>query len=172
MVWATVRQAMSEQLMEMLSKMDSQTALQLLDLVLDMMDLPGKEEIVARVRKLNGQTDPNEEESPEAMAERQARQQDEEQVKALELKEIMSKIEERLAKVEQTRVNTQKAAMETGQVVAATPGVAPAADQILKEAGFEGQAGGETAQVPAQLPAETAQLPVERAQLPAPVEAL
>jgi len=136
---ATIRQAMFEQLMDMLSKMESTVALQLLDLVVEMSDLPGKDELVSRIRKLNGQTAPDEEESEEDRLAREQKEKEQEQVKQLELDEIMSKIDERLAKTEKTRVETQKTAMDAGETVVSIPGAAPAADAVLDTAGFKDQ---------------------------------
>ena len=136
---ATIRQAMFEQLMDMLSKMESDTALKLLDVVIDLSDAPQKDELVKRIREINGQSAPDDEETPEEMEVRQAKEREAAEARQLEIDEITSKIDERKAKIEQTRVSTQKAAMETAEVVATIPGVAPVADQVLREAGFEGE---------------------------------
>ena len=55
----TIRLAMFDQLMEMTTRLDPEVTMQILDLIIDLSDLPGKDEIVRRIRKLNGQTDPD-----------------------------------------------------------------------------------------------------------------
>ena len=133
---ATIRQAMFEQLMDMLGKLDSQIALQLLDIVLDMSDLPEKEQIVERIRKVNGQIDPEAQDDPAVIAEEQQKQQKAEEMSRLQIRDMLSKILEREAKAEKTRVDSQKAALEAGTSVAIAPGATGAADAILEAAGF------------------------------------
>ena len=55
----TIRLSMFDQLMEMTTRLDPEVTMQILDLIIDLSDLPGKDEIVRRLRKLNGQTDPD-----------------------------------------------------------------------------------------------------------------
>jgi hypothetical protein len=55
----TIRLAMFDQLMEMTTRLDPEITMQLLDLIIDMSDLPEKDEIVRRIRKINGMTDPD-----------------------------------------------------------------------------------------------------------------
>jgi hypothetical protein len=58
---ASLRQAQAETLMEMLGKLAPvmpQAAMNLLDLVVDLWDIPNKDEWVKRIREINGQTDP------------------------------------------------------------------------------------------------------------------
>lgn len=97
---ASIRQAAFESFMELMGQMDSQVALTLLDLVVDLSDLPGKEEMVRRIRQVNGQSDPDADQNdPEFQAEMEAKaqkqQQDseyEELAKRLEVAERQSKI--------------------------------------------------------------------------------
>lgn len=63
---ATIRRAMFETLGDMATRMPPEVAIQLLDLVFDLSDLPGKEKFVERIRQLNGQKDPNAEHDPNA----------------------------------------------------------------------------------------------------------
>jgi multidrug efflux pump subunit AcrA (membrane-fusion protein) len=73
---ATVRQAMFESMMELMGRMPAEVSIQLLDMVVDLSDLPGKEEMVKRIRAINGQTDPDEDTNdPEVQQERMARAQ-------------------------------------------------------------------------------------------------
>lgn len=138
----SLRMAMFDQLMDMLGKVSPEVALQLLDLVLEFSDLPGKDEMVRRVRKLTGQTDPD---SPEAEGEEEAREQAqaEEQRERAELmiRELTSKIAERDARTEKLRADathTNLRAMGEAQEAAVTavqaPGVAQVADDLLQGA--------------------------------------
>jgi hypothetical protein len=65
----TIRLTMLSQLMELITSLANsmpEVALNLLDLAIDYMDdLPNKEDIVARIRKINGQMPPEDEVSPE-----------------------------------------------------------------------------------------------------------
>ena len=70
----SIRQAMFEQMMEMIGKMDSETALNMLDLVFEFSDFAGKDEMVKRIRKLNGQTDPKDPDAEEREQQREAEQ--------------------------------------------------------------------------------------------------
>lgn len=66
---ATIRQAMFESFGEMITKLPPEVSLQLLDLWLDLSDLPGKDVMVERVRSINGQSDPEEDkDDPEVQA--------------------------------------------------------------------------------------------------------
>lgn len=62
---ASVRLAMFETLAEMVGKLPPEVAIQFLDLVVDVSDVPNKEEFIQRLRKINGHVDPAEKVSPE-----------------------------------------------------------------------------------------------------------
>lgn len=72
---ATVRQALFGTMMELLSKFPPQVAMQLLPMVLEMVDLPQKDEMVRQVRRALGQPDPDAELSPEEQQEMEAAKQ-------------------------------------------------------------------------------------------------
>jgi len=59
----SLRQSMFETLSDMLTKLSPDVAFNLLDLVIDMSDIPGKSDIVERIRKLNGQRPPSDDSS-------------------------------------------------------------------------------------------------------------
>ncbi len=162
---STLRQAMFESLFDIMGRMAQmggpglQAAMSMLDLVVDMADLPNKDELVKRIREINGKSDPDAEKTPEQqqaeqdqaqMAQDQAEMQRraaEANVKMLEAKvdQVIAQNEkigaERLAKM----VEAMYAALQAGGVVATTPGVAPVADEILKGSGFKDVPQGETA---------------------------
>lgn len=89
---ASIRQAAFASFMELMGKMDPQVALSMLDLVVDLSDLPGKEEMVRRIRQINGQTDPDADQNdPKVRAELQARA--EQQQKDAEFTENLKQLE-------------------------------------------------------------------------------
>jgi hypothetical protein len=70
---ATVRQAMFDAMMELTQKIPPEVTLQILDLVVDLSDIPSKDAFVERIRKLNGEKDPfRDPEDPEVIAEQEA----------------------------------------------------------------------------------------------------
>ena len=151
---ATLRQAAADQLMEMLTKLPPEIAMTMLDLVVENMDLPNRDEIVKRIRSITGQRDPDADEpTPEEMAQAQQAQKAQavqEQALQLQLRgqaaqiakteaetaKISAQLAELQSKVAGTNVATQKAAIDAAQTAAVAPMLAPVADQILNEAGF------------------------------------
>ena len=147
----TLRQAMFESLFDIIGKLGAvnpQVALNLLDLVVDMADLPNKDELVARIRKINGQTDPDHEETPE---EQQARMANEAQAKAKQDELEALQLDKLKADVDMTRsqidTNNSKSlvskvdaiysALQAAGTIATIPAAAPIADEILKGSGFK-----------------------------------
>ena len=89
---ASVRQAMFESFGGMITKLPPEISLQLLDLWIDLSDLPGKDVMVDRIRAINGQRDPDEDqEDPEVQARLQA--EAEEAQKQKEIEERMVELE-------------------------------------------------------------------------------
>ena len=73
---ATIRQAQAEQLMDLISKMPPQVGMVLLSYAVENLDITNREELVAEIRKLTGQRDPNQiEPTPEEVAAQQAQAQ-------------------------------------------------------------------------------------------------
>lgn len=70
---ATIREAMFESLTEIVKTMPPEAALQIIDLVFDLSDLPGKEKFVDRLRALTGQRGTEGEPTPEEIAADQAK---------------------------------------------------------------------------------------------------
>lgn len=184
---ASTRQAMFESMMDLVGKLPPEVGIKLLDMVIDFADVPNKEEIVARIRKINGQSDPSRKPTPEeqkAMAIQQKKAEELEQINVDTLKANLAKAqaetETALANAQKTAAETKKtiaAAVELGvkaafqalqgaQIVGQMPGVTPVADAILAGAGYEDKGGNpapipETGQ-PAMLP------PPEQASAPIP----
>ena len=72
----TIRLAMFDQLMEMTTRLDPEVTMQILDLIIDLSDVPGKDEIVRRIRKINGQTDPDDPNRDQIEADKDAQDAD------------------------------------------------------------------------------------------------
>jgi hypothetical protein len=151
---ASMRQAAADQLMEAITKLSPEVAMVMLDLVVENMDLPNREEIVKRIRQLTGQRDPDAEEpTEEEMQAAQAAQQQQalqQQIAGLQLRQMAASVQKTEAeaakmaaqiadlqsKIIAGNVATQKDAVATAQQVAAAPALVPVADTILNEAGF------------------------------------
>ncbi len=151
---ATMRQAAAEQLMDMIGKLPPQIGIMLLDLAVENMDLPNREEIAKRIRTATGMKDPDQTElTPEEMQQMQAAAMQQE----LQLEDIMATLAEKKAKAlkteaeavraklaaereealtMQTRVDATNTAMTAAQAVVMMPTIAKVADGILQEAGW------------------------------------
>ena len=70
---ATIREAMFESMTELVKTMQPEAAIQILDLVFELSDLPGKEKFVDRLRALTGQRGTDAEPTPEQAAADQAK---------------------------------------------------------------------------------------------------
>ncbi len=82
---ATVRQAMFESFGEIVTKLPPEISLQLLDMWIDLSDLPGKDVMVERIRAINGQADPDEDpDDPEVQAKKEAEAAEMERQQAIE----------------------------------------------------------------------------------------
>jgi hypothetical protein len=165
---ASTRQAMFESMMDLVGKLEPQVGLALLDMVIDFADVPNKDEIVARIRKLNGQGDPSRKPTPEEEQAAQVRQQKQDQIDQLNLAKLQAEVDgaqatakATLAKVDQMQADIQKTvagavqagvtaayeALQAAQIVATVPNVTPVADAILAGAGYKDQ-GGEDPNLP------------------------
>ncbi len=146
---ATLTQSAMQSMFELLSNLATvapQVVLNLLDLVVDSADIPGKEEWVARIRKMTGQRDPTKPPTPEELAADQKNAQEQEMIKGIEIgtakakmEELISKINGNNAKAVLDRLSGLMAAMETVALAATMPGLAGAADSTAMSAGFEDQ---------------------------------
>lgn len=176
---ATMRQAAAEQLMEMIGKMPPEIGLMLLDLAVEAMDLPNREEIAKRIRASTGMKDPDQTEpTPEDIAQQQAQAEKAAAEKAMfdaelankqadaDLKRAKVAREQGLAIVD--RVTATGEAMVSAQAVIAMPTIAKVADGILQEAGWTDFSAGPVIQPVAQagLPALPQQQPVPQVSQP------
>jgi hypothetical protein len=151
---ATMRQAASEQLMEMIGKMPPQVGMLLLDLAIESMDLPNREEIAKRIRATTGMKDPDHPEpTPEEQQQAQAQAKQAQAQEAMFMAELSGKqadadlkvanAKRALAAAEREqglaikdRVDATNTAMTAAQMVIAMPTTAKVADGILQEAGW------------------------------------
>lgn len=171
---STMRQAAAEQFGEMLGKMSPEVALTMLDLWAETQDIPNRDEVVKRIRQINGQRDPD---ATEASAEEQAAMQAKQQAAALQqaameanMKEQAARIAKLEAEAERIRAQTigdkitatQTAMVAAGGVIA-TPTIARVADGLLQEAGWNNGVSAAANGLP--------QLPQQPAAAPEPVAA-
>lgn len=190
---ASTRQAMFESMMELVGKLPPEVGIKLLDMVIDFADVPNKEEIVARIRKINGQADPSRKPTPEEIQAQQvaaAKAQEVEQVQLDTLKAQLAKLQGEVAKFSavaqltaaqteaakanaiNTNVTAAYQALQGAQIVGQMPGVTPVADAILAGAGHEDK-GGNPAPIPEAegvAPMPMAQ-PEQMQQIPEPQQA-
>lgn len=146
---ATLRQAQLEQLLELMTRFPPDIIMAMLDLIVDAMDFPQKDELVKRIRAITGQRDPDAEElTPEEQQAEQAKQaqaQYQQQLADAQLRKLNSETMKNEASAQSAmvdmankNVSTQQMAVEAAQVAMMTPGLLPVADTILKESGFVG----------------------------------
>ena len=144
---ATMRQAAAEQLMEMIGRMPPEIGMMLLDLAVESMDLPNREEIAKRIRAQTGMRDPDQTEmTPEEQQQAQAAAEQAEAQKAMFMADLEGKQAEtalKLAKIQREhgmtikdRVGATGVAMTSAQSVITMPTIAKVADGILQEAGW------------------------------------
>lgn len=146
---ASIRQSAAQQLSEMIAKMPPQIGIVLLDLVVETMDLPNSEELVKRIRKVNGQRDPDagDELSPEeqqqmaAAAEAAAAQKAdfEATLRGKHAKAMRDEVGAALlqSQIMGNSVEATSKAMDAAQSVLLKPTIAKVADEILRESGWD-----------------------------------
>lgn len=184
--------AMFESLMDLLSRIaavDPEFARNVLDIVIEYAPVHGKDALVKRIRELTGQVDPDEEDSPEKVAEREAAKELQARLQALNVaameadvagKQAQAELRQaqagesaaRISKTEAERITKLLegiyAALQAAQVVATVPGAAPVGDELLKSAGFQDQSAATLADTaPAQPMPGPAPVPGQGGPLPA-----
>lgn len=137
----STRQAMFETMMNMignLAQLSPEVALSFLDLVIDMSDIPGKEELVNRIRQITGQTDPDDD-SDEAEQRAQAKQLQEEQqgqidqlLQDLAIAKEQSEVKKSNAEAEGSRLDVLNKAVDVASKISANPEVAAVADNLAE----------------------------------------
>jgi len=116
----------------------------LLDVAIELFDLPNKTLVLQRIRAVTGMTDPNETPTPEEDARRQENQRKKDEAEQLEKDRQVAEIDNLRAKTDDINASRVKkgvessyAAMQAGQVIATMPAVAPIADEVMKGAGYQ-----------------------------------
>lgn len=159
---ASIRQAMFESMMELISKLPPQVGLAMLDMVVDFADVPNKDEMVKRIRSINGQGDPERKPTPEEQEQMQAAQAKKDELEKIQVDTLRAEMEKTQAEAKKILSDIQKSAADTqrivadavqkgvtaayealqaAQIVSTVPGVTPVADAILAGAGYVDQNG-------------------------------
>lgn len=144
---ASIRQASANALLDTIKMMPPELAMSILDLVVEAMDIPNREEIVQRIRKLTGQKDPDREEpTPEEIQAAQATQKQAQMQEALAQVTLektaadaalsKARAAEAQAKIVGLGIDAQNSALQAARDAMAVPASAHVADKILHEAGF------------------------------------
>lgn len=179
---ATTRQAQAESLLDLMGKLAAtapQLVMTCLDLVIEALDVPKRDELVKRIRQQTGVADPDEDPnnpSPESLAQQAAAAQ----AAAMQQRAAEAEIGEKEARAAKARMDTARAfmglrsdnldqlkkAIEAAIQVAGAPAVAGAVDQMIAIAREDALQTGEAAQGGPQ-PDAMSETPVPEAQ-PAP----
>lgn len=123
----SMRIAAQEQLGEMIAGLPPEVAIALLDIAVDMMDLgPQKDELLKRIRKINGQVDPDAEATPEELQAQQS---------AMQAQQAQQELAQRgmAAQVGLTEAQVAKTQAETVLIQANAQQAAAAADPMLQQ---------------------------------------
>lgn len=152
---ATMRQAAVAEILEVAKTLPPEITLTILDLLVENMDIPNRDEIVKRIRQVSGQRDPDADEpTPEEQAAEQAaamQQQSQMELAAAQLAEQQAKTRKAEADALKSVASANKLDAETvregigaikdatdaAQVTAFMPELAPLADGMLQEAGWK-----------------------------------
>jgi hypothetical protein len=188
---ATVRQAQTEELfalLQQLAPVAPQIALVMLDLIVEEMDLAGRDELVKRIRQVTGMRDPDAEElTPEEQQAEMQKQQAAQQQAELQRRDAEATIAGKEAKAQRDMVaaqkdqanvkqilgalagqniQTQKTALEAALAAISVPGAVRVADVMLHEANFKSRTeeDEETAQAVAQAQQQQAMMQEQQAQ--------
>jgi len=156
---ASLRQAAVQQFMELLTQVgpvQPQIVMVLLDLLVEMMDLPSGDEVVNRIRQITGMEDPDADPNmpdPQRQAREQAKaQQAEMEGRAAQanLAKLEGEAAEKMARAEKAKADaikvlkgmprdniaTQKEALELALQILASAPAAPVVDNVLNRSGY------------------------------------
>jgi len=143
----TLQQAAAESmigLLQQLAPTSPEVVTSLLDVAVELFDLPNKTLILQRIRAVTGMTDPNETPTPEEDQKRQENDQKRAEAERLEndkkqadIDLLRARTDDVIAAAVKKGVESAYAAMQAGQVIATMPAVAPIADEVMKGAGYQ-----------------------------------
>lgn len=111
----TMRMAQTEMLFDLVGKLPPEVGLQMLDLVVDLMDIKNKDEIVARLRKINGQRDPDAELSEQEKAEAAKAAQAQEAQQQLQIRGVTAEISIKEAQAQKLQAEAQSESIRAQQ---------------------------------------------------------
>jgi hypothetical protein len=133
----TMRMALAESLFEMLGKLPPEAALNLLDIAVDLLDLPNKAALANRIRAINGQAAPGTENTDEAIVAREQREAARAQQEQLGIEDLQAGVRLKNAQASKaesestaTTVRGKREALDTAGIVSAALPLAPAADRL------------------------------------------
>jgi hypothetical protein len=157
----SVRQAQTAELLELLQQLAPvapQIALIMLDLLVEAMDIPNRDEIVHRIRQATGMRDPDQEEpTPDDIQKAQDQAKQKQMAEAMQAAELAEKqasaalkgaqagklqsdaeisAQTALAAIANQNVQSQIAALQAALAMLQAPHTVPVADGVLHEAGF------------------------------------
>lgn len=184
----SIRQAQTEELFALLQQIAPvapQVPLVMLDLIVEGMDMPQRDELVARIRQITGQRDPDQTEmTPEEQQAQQAKDQAAQQQQELQMRDAMATIAGKEAKAARDQiaaqkdqalirqimgalagqnVQTQQNALQAALMAIGTPGAVRVADAMLHESGFVSRGEEENVAAQAEQAAAAQQLQQEQA---------
>lgn len=155
---ASIRQAQVDQLLEVLAKLapvNPQLAIVMMDLIVESMDIPQRDELVRRIRQITGMRDPDADEpTPDELARAQqqaadkkrqdeltdatiAEKQASAQAKAAQAQKVAAEVQKAQTGIAQGNMDATLKALEAALQMIAAPSAVPIADQLLHEAGFQ-----------------------------------
>jgi len=139
----SVRQAQMEALFELVSKLDSEVVINLLDLVVESSDIQNRDEIVKRIRMLNGQQSSedvdNEQHDQELQQRRDEQQKAEKHLESLDVKERELDIAQKEQTVSGAKLGNLNTSATLAQLMGQFPQLAELVDQLYEAASIEQQ---------------------------------
>ncbi|WP_425636140.1 portal protein [Vibrio owensii] len=137
----TYRAQMAQQLMEAISKLPQEVQMVTVDMVIELMDIPNKQEFLDRIRSTLNIPKPQEDMTEEELQAAQAQQQKAEELEQMEMKERMANVElivkrgeELQAKVDKVYADIESKGVADDKTKADTAKVITEMEQVTKEA--------------------------------------
>lgn len=110
----SLRITMFEQLLNALPNMPPEFSTSLFDLVFELSDLPNKDEIVKRIRKVNGQIDPDDEQAEQKILQTEAQQAQEAQRQAqINTQMILAELKQKQAEANKKQAESRNIVVKT-----------------------------------------------------------
>lgn len=110
----TMRQAMAESLVQLAGKLPPEMAIRLFIVAQEFSDLPNKDQIVAEMRKVIGERDPNEEPTPEEQQQAQAQAQQQQEALELQRQTAIAALQKAQAEARKMMAEAAKVEQEAG----------------------------------------------------------